>query len=190
MADAAVPNKKQEIIAKAYEAFYAGGFHATGVDAVMADSGISKRTLYKYFPSKEDLIEAVLDRYCEGVEACLFEPARARNSDPRAQIQALFDIKREMMAEGGFQGCLAMRAAQEFAGRCGAIEARGQQAGRHIEQRFTQLCAEAGLPDPQSLGRELNNIFQGAVLVSQVRRNTEAFDAARATVAARLGDGT
>jgi AcrR family transcriptional regulator len=185
VADAA-PKKRQEIIAKAYEAFYAGGFHATGVDAVMADSGISKRTLYKYFPSKEELIEAVLEHYGDGVEACLFTPAKQRAGDPLAQIQAIFDIKREMMEETGFQGCLAMRAAQEFAGRCGPIEARGREAGLYIQQRFTALCAEAGLADADALGRELTNIFQGAVLVSQVRRNTEAFDAARVTVAARL----
>ena len=67
--------KRQEIIDAAYRCFYDGGFHATGVDTVMADTGISKRTLYKYFPSKEHLIEAVLEHYGSGVEASLFGPA-------------------------------------------------------------------------------------------------------------------
>lgn len=188
MADGSMPAKKRDIIEKAYRAFYDGGFHATGVDAVMADSGISKRTLYKYFPSKEELIEAVLDRYGLDVEQSLFAPALARSSDPRARIHAVFDVRREQMLASGFQGCLAMRAAQEYAGRCGPIETRGQAAMRYIEHRFAQLCAEAGLGDPQTRGHEINNVFQGAVLVSQVRRDTEAFDAARVTVTARLAE--
>ena len=107
MADTVAPTKKQEIIAQAYDAFYDGGFHATGIDTVMANSGISKRTLYKYFPSKEDLIEAVLDQYGEDTDTYLFQPALARSADPREQILALFDVRREMM-ERTCRGCLAM----------------------------------------------------------------------------------
>jgi len=186
MSDRAMSAKKQEIIDTAYRAFYDGGFQATGVDALMGDSGISKRTLYKYFSSKEDLIEAVLDRYGQDVEASLFVPAMARAKAPKDRIQAVFDVRREQMEAGGFHGCLAMRASQEYAGRCAPIETRGQTATRHIEQRFAQLCAEACLADPGELGREINNIFQGAVLLSQVWRSTQPFDAAKTTVAARL----
>ncbi len=107
MADTGIPTKKQEIIAQAYDAFYDGGFHATGIDTLMANSGISKRTLYKYFSSKEDLIEAVLDQYGADTDTFLFQPALSRSADPREQIAAIFDIRREM-TERTCRGCLAM----------------------------------------------------------------------------------
>ena len=52
--------KKQDIIRLAYDVFYKHGFHATGVDKLLNDSGISKRTMYKYFRSKEELIAATI----------------------------------------------------------------------------------------------------------------------------------
>ncbi len=51
------------MISAAYSLFYKNGFHATGVDAIMEKAGISKRTLYKYFASKEALIVASIEYY-------------------------------------------------------------------------------------------------------------------------------
>lgn len=186
MADTAVPSKKKDIIDLAYRHFYEGGFHATGIDTVMADSGISKRTLYKYFPSKEELIEAVLDQYGDNVEARLFAPALARSADPRGQIEAIFDVRREMMEACDHQGCLAMKAAQEYMGKHAGIESRGKISGLYVESRFVDLCAQAGLADPKGLGAQISVILQGAVLLSQTRRDTSAFDAAKKTVKALL----
>ena len=171
--------KKQDIIEHAYRCFYEGGFHATGIDTVMADTGISKRTLYKYFPSKEDLIEAVLDRYGDNVEEALFAPALARSTDPRQQILAIFDVRREMMDTCDHQGCLAQKAAQEYMGKHAGIEARGKVSGFYVEDRFAQLCEQAGLAEPKETARQINILLQGAVLLSQMRRETTAFDAAK-----------
>ncbi|ESQ87442.1 hypothetical protein ABAC460_19135 [Asticcacaulis sp. AC460] len=174
-------SKKQEIIDRALDRFQQGGFHATGIDAVMADTGISKRTLYKYFPSKEDLIEAVLDQYgCEAQDT-LFAPALARSTDPREQIAAIFDIRRELMeSQACYRGCLAMRASQEFAGKHDGITARGQASADYVETRFAELAGAAGFADPRETGRRINLLFQGAVLTSQMRRDTHAFDSAKA----------
>lgn len=180
--------KKQEIVDRALAVFQDGGFHATGVDAVMADTGISKRTLYKYFPSKEELIEAVLDQYGCNVEPTLFAPARARSDDPKAQIAAIFDIRREMMEQGDYQGCLAMKAAQEFIGKHDGITARGRASALYVEERFAELCAAAGLSEPAERARKINIIFQGAVLTSQMRRDGVTFASAKALLAELLGE--
>jgi AcrR family transcriptional regulator len=182
-----IPLKKQEIIDQAYQIFYDGGFHATGVDKVMADSGISKRTLYKYFPSKEQLIEAVLERYGATVESRLFEPAMARSHDPREQILALFDVRRADMDSHDYRGCLAMKAALEFKGKHAGIEDRGKASSQYIEGRFIDLCRNAGLADAEEVGRQVNLIFQGAILTSQARGDTEVFDAAKKAVRGLIG---
>ncbi|MFT4073908.1 MAG: TetR/AcrR family transcriptional regulator [Asticcacaulis sp.] len=178
MADTATPTKKQEIIAQAYDAFYDGGFHATGIDTVMANSGISKRTLYKYFPSKEDLIEAVLDQYGEDTDTFLFRPALARSDDPGEQILALFDVRREMM-ETSCRGCLAMKAGQEYIGKHEGIAARGRAASTYVEGRFIALCEQAGCRNPQDTGRQIGLLFQGAALTAQMQQDPSVFDIAK-----------
>ena len=180
MADTSTPlTKKQEIIAQAYHAFYEGGFHATGIDTVMANSGISKRTLYKYFTSKEDLIEAVLDQYGADTDRLLFAPALARSSDPRTQIEAIFDVRREMMAQSACRGCLAMKAGQEYIGRHDGIAERGKDASIYVERRFVALCEKAGLKNPAETGRQINLLFQGAALTGQMQQDASVFDSAR-----------
>ncbi|MGZ3298013.1 MAG: TetR/AcrR family transcriptional regulator [Asticcacaulis sp.] len=175
----AAPNlKREEILDRALQLFYDGGFHATGVDAVMDGTGISKRTLYKYFPSKEHLIEAVLQRYAGAVDGALFEPALARTADPRGQIRAIFDVRREAMEASRCQGCLAMKAAGEYAGKHAGIEAAGRESSVYVETRFAELCAKAGLDDAVERGRQINLLFQGAVQTSQMRGDTETFAAA------------
>ncbi len=174
--------KKQEIIDQAYRLFYDGGFHATGVDTVMAGTGISKRTLYKYFPSKEHLIEAVLAKYAGDVSEMLFKAAAARSDDPRKQIRALFEVRREAMDGNACQGCLAVKAAGEYAGKHAGITHIGERSIREIEDRFIELCTRAGLADPVLRGRQINLLFQGTGLVAQLHGKTEAFDAALAAL--------
>ena len=188
MADTAAPSsKRQEIVDQAYRLFYDGGFHATGVDAVMADTGISKRTLYKYFPSKEHLIEAVLEKYAGDVDGMLFRPALARSDDPRGQIRAIFDVRREAMDGNGYLGCLAAKAAGEYARKHDGITTTGVRASVYIEGRFVDLCEKAGMADAAMRGRQINLLFQGAIQTSQVRGTTETFDAAKSALELFLG---
>ncbi len=188
MADAATPTKKQEIIAQAYNAFYDGGFHATGIDTVMANSGISKRTLYKYFASKEDLIEAVLDQYGQDTDTHLFKPALSRSTDPYEQIAAIFDVRQEMMTQNFCRGCLAMKAGQEYIGKHEGIAARGRGASTYVENRFIALCEKAGLRQPRETGRQINLLFQGAALTGQMQQDPTVFDTAKKAVRILLAD--
>ncbi|GAP56702.1 uncharacterized HTH-type transcriptional regulator YxaF, partial [Arthrobacter sp. Hiyo6] len=53
---------REKILATAFRLFYAQGLRAAGIDTIIAESGISKATFYKYFPAKDELILAYLDR--------------------------------------------------------------------------------------------------------------------------------
>src|ERR1700749_1494582 len=105
--DLEIEGKKLKIVKFAFDRFYEGGFHATSMEAALGGSGISKRTLYKYFPSKEDLIEAVLQLYSEHVTHEIFDPL-AHVSDPSEQILALFD-RRKVSGPRLTRGCLGMK---------------------------------------------------------------------------------
>lgn len=181
-----VPAKKDEIVKWAYERFYEGGFHATGIDTAMANSGISKRTLYKHFSSKEDLIEAVLERYGAGIADALFRPAMEASSNPRLQILAFFEIRKGLMEEQPLRGCLGMKASQEYVGKHQGIFDKGRNVSKFIEAKFAELCGQAGFAEASVLGGQLNLLFQGAMLLSQVYGESSPFDAAKATASLLL----
>jgi AcrR family transcriptional regulator len=171
--DAELEGKKLEIVKYAFDRFYESGFHATGMEAALAGSGISKRTIYKYFPSKQDLIEAVLRLYSDVVVHKLFGPV-ASISDPREQIVAFFDV-RKITGRMLTRGCLGMKAAQEYAGKHQDIAALGRCAASLGEGKFLELCKQAGLAEPARVAKQLNLIFQGALSLSHATGDTSPF---------------
>jgi AcrR family transcriptional regulator len=168
-----VEGKKLEIVKYAFGRFYEAGFHATGMEAALAGSGISKRTLYKYFSSKEELIEAVLRLYSKGVVHELFDPV-AHISDPREQIIEFFDVSK-IAGRMLTRGCLGMKAAQEYAGKHEGIVELGIVASSRGEVKFLELCKRAGFAKPQRLAKQLNLLLQGALALSHASGETSAF---------------
>jgi AcrR family transcriptional regulator len=181
-----IEGKKLEIVKYAFDRFYEAGFHATGMEAALAGSGISKRTLYKYFPSKEDLIEAVLHFYSEAVVNQLFDVVADIN-DPREQIIEFFDVRKNtgrMLT----RGCLGMKAAQEYAGKHDGIVELGIAASARGEVKFLELCRRAGFARPQRLARQLNLILQGALALAHASSDTSPFLLAKETASAVLAN--
>ena len=179
-----IEGKKLEIVKFAFDRFRDGGFHATGMEAALAGSGISKRTLYKYFPSKEDLIEAVLQVYGENVVRELFGPV-ADIDDPREQIIEFFNVRRyadRMLT----RGCLGMNAAQEYAGKHEGIVKLGIKANSRGEEKFLELCKRAGFAEPRRLAKQLNLILQGALVLSHASDDVAPFLLARDAASALL----
>ena len=83
------PSKRDELVRKALEIFYRRGFHATGMDLLAAETGISKATMFKHFRSKEELILAVLRLRDQDFRNWLFR-RMAQAGPPRAQLSAMF----------------------------------------------------------------------------------------------------
>jgi AcrR family transcriptional regulator len=179
-----IEGKKLDIVKYAFDRFYDAGFHATGMEAALAGSGISKRTLYKYFPSKEDLIEAVLWLYSEGVVHELFDPV-AHISDPREQIIEFFDV-RKITGRMLTRGCLGVKAAQEYAGKHEGIVELGIAASSRGEMKFLELCKRAGFAKPQRLAKQLNLLLHGALALSHASGETSAFMLAKDAASAVL----
>jgi AcrR family transcriptional regulator len=179
-----IEGKELEIVKYAFDRFYEDGFHATGMEAALAGSGISKRTLYKYFPSKEDLVEAVLRLYGEAIVHELFDPV-ASISDPREQIVAFFDVRR---TTGRLltRGCLGMKAAQEYAGKHDGIVELGINASLRGEAKFLELCKRAEVVRPQRVAKQLNLLLQGALVLSHASGDPSPFLLAKDAASAIL----
>lgn len=180
--------KREEIIEHAYSVFYGQGFHATGIDTVLANSGISKRTMYKYFRTKEELIAAVVEYYqqlaFEKIPAIMI----ARHRDPIKQILCLFDIKREEFTEGNFAGCFALNAKLEFESKDASIEKACSRFYVLFEDFIAALCVKAKCKQPKLTARKIIILFQGAVAYSQTHHDPSGSNTAK-SMAKNILDG-
>lgn len=103
-------NKRNQIIDDASRAFETGGFRGTGVDTILAASGVSTRTLYKHFGSRETLVAEVI----EARDAAFMQRVRdlPEGADPIGQ---LFDVLEGWLVDHARHGCMLIRAQGEYA---------------------------------------------------------------------------
>lgn len=116
-------NKRDQLLNTAENLFYREGYHATGIDRILAEAGVAKMTLYKHFKSKDELILAVLDARHELMLTRLRE--RAARLPPREALLGIFDGLHGMIhGNDAFCGCLFINAAAEYHDRDHPIHRR------------------------------------------------------------------
>jgi AcrR family transcriptional regulator len=169
---------RKRLLAAADELFYAEGVQTVGIDRVIEHAGVAKATLYNTFGSKENLVRA----YLEGRhEATVDKIRRAveRHTDPRAQLLAIFDAQAELFSRPDFHGCAFITASAE-APDGGLIQGAADDYRAEIRGLFTELAGHAGASDPESLGKQLQLLYDGGGLSARMDRDPHAAAAAKA----------
>ena len=153
----------ERIIQAADRLFYQKGIRAVGVDTIAAEAGISKRSLYDTFPSKDILVAAYLRQR--------IRPLPPSGQPPADQILALFDQLHARFAQDDFRGCPFVNAVTELAEDCET--ARSIAAGYKEErrQRIVSLLGQAKAPDPDTLASHIALLIEGAIAAMLVRRD-------------------
>lgn len=167
--------KKSHIIKTAQDLFSQNGFYATGVDTILAQAQVSKRTLYKYFPSKNDLILAVMDQYREAFKKDMRD-VLASQQDPEQKIIAVFTYLHEKFQSEKFCGCLAVSAVSEFADKDPSIIQSCQKFKKWELGMFYSLAKDMGVHDPNTLSYKLFIVFEGLISAAQVTRQAPAMN--------------
>lgn len=167
-------NKKGEIVAKALKVFYSSGFHATGMDTLVREIGISKTSIYKHFSSKEDLIAAVLTLRDENFRAWLFERMARDSSDPLDQILTLFEALDEWFRSDDFRGCMFINAAAEFPDPKDPIRSQVADHKEEVRAHLESLLIAAGYDDAKVMSRKLALLKEGAISAAYLSHSTSA----------------
>ena len=171
--------RREKILEAAERLFEANGFHATGVERLAAEAGVTKRTLYKHFGSKEGLIEAVLHRH----RAQMMDRIRARVAKIKAggvaRLLACFDLYQAWFAEPDFAGCLFIKTLNEFQQCSERLFAIASQAKSGLRDYLVELAVKAGAKEPGLLADRLQLILEGSIVVAQCGRNNESIRVAR-----------
>jgi len=171
---------RERLLAAADELFYENGINLVGIDRLIEHAGVAKASLYDSFGSKEELIRCYLQARSERRRARIGE-RMAHFQAPRDKILSVFDILGETVAQPNYRGCAFQRAGAE-AGAGSTIKGTCDASRAWIRREFTDLARAAGAHDPESLGRQLVLLYDGAAATAHMDRDLEAPLAARALV--------
>lgn len=152
---------RRRIIDAAYELFYKGGLARAGVDAVASSAGVTKRTLYYHFDSKDALVAAMLEVQHELVLTRIQRWAE-RASSPAALVESLFAEFAAWAKKPGFQGSGFTRAAMELAdmpGHPARAAARRHKAA--VESWLAEQFVQHGIRAPREMARQIMLLIEG-----------------------------
>ncbi|MGY5776238.1 TetR/AcrR family transcriptional regulator [Rhizobium sp. LEGMi135b] len=178
--------KKEQLILIATNLFSRHGFHPVGVDRILAEAGVARMTLYNHFPSKDDLIAAVLDRRYHDIMASLracVEPA----APVKEQLRAIFAWHEAWFGTPEFSGCLFERALAEFGTDYPKISTMAIQYKKTMTAWMTDML-KALLPEPAAarIATILMILLDGATIDARAFHDptiaTKAWNAAEAVI--------
>jgi len=174
---------RERILGTAFRLFYARGPRGVGVDTVIAESGVAKATLYKYFPRKDDLVLAYLDQVDQAWFSGLRAAARAAGDDPATQMVGMFDALSAACRREGYHGCAFINAAAE-SDSGSDVHARTVEHKQVVRAWVTDLAVRAGAADPSVLARQLTLLLDGGLAAGVLDADPATPPAAKAAAQA------
>ncbi len=156
--------------------FYRDGIWATGVDALAAEAGVSKRTLYNHFGSKDGVIAAYL-RQREGYWQSALDALCAEiGDDPVGRIVAYVHAYARPVEPELFRGSAFINAAAELADEDSEALGVIQHSIDRMEEGIASILESAGYVRAEELARLVTYLLEGAVVVGGARRSAAALD--------------
>ena len=163
--------KRGHILDTAERLFAQNGVFATGVDLIMEEASVSKRTLYKYFPSKEELILAVVQQYRDRAISN-WNAIEALEVTPKEKIIAIFKSALTTFSNPTFNGCVIVNVYGECWGKHSEVEA-ACAAFKEYELKLLERLSKAHASDSyKSLAFKLFIILEGIFSVAQMSEST------------------
>lgn len=171
--------KRDLILKEASRVMYERGT-GVGVDTLVSEIGVAKMTLYKYFPTKEDLIVECL----QYLDDCY----RSRSSDdidwsspPRDRLLSVFDSLREWFSAPSFRGCAFVNATVELADTSPAVRNAVLEHKHATRAWVVKLVEECGLPNTNFVASQIAQLIEGATIAALLERDPSVADIAQAT---------
>ncbi|ADJ45767.1 TetR family transcriptional regulator [Amycolatopsis mediterranei S699] len=155
---------RARLLASASRLFYAEGLHSVGIDRVIADAGVTRATLYRHFPGKDDLLVAYLSEVDKAIRA---QVEAARTATPGASPEDIVQAVAATIADGirspGFRGCAFLNAAAEYPDPAHPVHQAVLAHRQWFLETVTELLAETGETAPEPAARHFVMLRDGAM---------------------------
>jgi AcrR family transcriptional regulator len=173
------PSTRDRIITAASKLFYSEGIRAVSVDAVAEKAGVTKRTLYYHFPSKDDLVAAYLEAR-DQPNIALFKRWFAEAEGGVAEkVRAIFIHLAASARHPKWKGCGFLRTSAELANMPGhpAIKI-GAAHKKGFENWMSSIFAAEGLANAATLARQIVLLLDGSFAVVLLHRDASYMETA------------
>lgn len=172
-------NETRDIILDVTEKLiYRHGIAATGMDLLVKTAGVSRKSIYRYFANKDELVIAALQRRDERWMRWLRgEVERIDGSGER--LLALFDALRTWFGSADFRGCAFINTSGETGDPHNPVRLLAKAHKHKLFEYALELCQAHGTPDPERQAAQLLILIDGAVTVALVMGDSTAADNAQ-----------
>ena len=163
---------REQIVQAADDLFYGEGIKSASLDAIAVKAGVTKRTIYYHFPSKDDLIAAYLTARDEPTFARQAAWLDETEGDLPRQVLGLFENLARAMNTPRWKGCGFIRAAAELAGAPGHPARKiASTHKKRFEAWLEGRIAQAGLSEPALRARQVTLLLAGAAAQVLIHRD-------------------
>lgn len=158
---------RERVLTTAYDLFSRRGVRAVGIDTIIAEAGVAKMTLYRHFPSKDDLVLAFLDRREQLWTKGWLEAAVARRAvAPRERLLAIFDVFDEWFHRDDFEGCSFINILLETFEAHHPVREASVSYLANIRDFLRGLAKDAGAARPDDLARKWHILMKGSIVAA------------------------
>jgi AcrR family transcriptional regulator len=173
---------RQQILEIASQLFYQKGTQNVGINEVIAQSGVAKRTLYRHFPSKDDLILEVMQHRANQWTTWFEEAVNSKGGTAKERLLATFDVLQTWYSEPHFRGCPFINVVLEIADASHPAHQVSVQLREKIRTYIMQLASEAGVSDPIAFSQQYLLLIGGASLMATIEGNSTGAQFAKHTL--------
>ena len=160
------PEVRTRILDTAYDLFSERGVRAVGIDEVIEKADVAKATLYRHFPSKDELVLAFLQRREQRwTYEWLAADATRRGSTPEEQLLAIFDVFDEWFRRDDFEGCSFINILVEM-GHDHPLGTASTTHLQNIRSFIGDLATQAGIADPEAFARAWHILMKGSIVAA------------------------
>ena len=158
---------RERIDQTAYELFSRHGIRAVGVDTISARSGVAKMTLYRHYPSKDDLALTFLRRREElWTRGWLRREVERQARTPGERLLAVFDVFDKWFRRSDFEGCSFVKVLLEHDDRGHPVRKAAEAHIETVRAFLRQLAADSGVRDVDAFARQLQIVMMGSIVAA------------------------
>ncbi len=170
---------RDKILTIASSLFDSRGIQASGVDTIILEAGVAKATLYKHFPSKNQLVTAYLRDKSDKLYAWLDAQLSSTKAESQELLLLLCELMAQWISHPDFRGLPFHIASVEFPEAEHPVHQYSVELAAELQNYLCAIARLAGAKDPEALGQQLTILFEGAALVERLTPHAGAADRAK-----------
>lgn len=174
---------RERLLIAAQHLFCRYGVQGTGVARVLKEAGVSRKTLYERFRSKDELVRAVLEREGEEWRTWLSQGIISLGGSPKDRLLGVFDLLETWFSQDTFYGCAFINAVAEHDKITIPVEDAVRRHRALTDEILMDIAREAGASDPARLVRALSLLIDGAIVTAMLERSPDTAAEARSIAA-------